>query len=65
MPGDLFEVIDYREGRRSTIIISQFAVKDRLDMFQNKTYADACTSRLTDTHNRYQLEMNGMDMRKR
>lgn len=60
---DLFEVIDGRDGFKSTIIISQFPVKAWFDLFQDQTYADACLSRLTDKHHCYRLEMNGMSMR--
>ena len=45
---DLFEVIDGRDGRRSTIIVSQFPVKKWYDMFTDVTYAEACLSRITD-----------------
>ena len=31
---DLFEVIDGRDGRRSTIIISQFPIKSWFDLFR-------------------------------
>ena len=37
---DLFEVIDGRDGRRSTIIISQFPIKSWFDLFREHTYAD-------------------------
>ena len=60
---DLFEVIDGRDGRRSTIIISQYPVKTWFDMFKDGTYADACLSRLTDRSHTYRLEMNGRSMR--
>lgn len=60
---DLFEVIDGRDGRRSTIIISQFPVKSWFDMFKNGTYADACLSRITDRRHSYRIEMNGRSMR--
>ncbi len=60
---DLFEVIDGRDGRRSTIIISQFPVKNWFDFFQEHTYADACLARITDNHHCYRLEMNGISMR--
>ena len=60
---DLFEVIDGREGRRSTIIISQFPVKKWYDMFTDVTYAEACLSRITDKKHAYRLEMNGRSMR--
>ena len=32
---DLFEVIDGRDGRKSTIIVSQFPVKSWFDLFRN------------------------------
>lgn len=60
---DLFEVIDGRDGRRSTIIISQFPVKPWFDMFKDGTYADACLSRITDRRHSYRIEMNGRSMR--
>lgn len=60
---DLFEVIDGRDGRKSTIVISQFPIKSWFDLFKEHTYADACLARLTDRHNSYRLEMNGISMR--
>ena len=60
---DLFEVIDGRDGRRSTIIVSQFPVKKWYDMFADVTYAEACLSRITDKKHAYRLEMNGRSMR--
>ena len=60
---DLFEVIDGRDGRRSTIVISQLPVASWFDLFAESTYADACLTRLTDRRNAYRLEMNGKDMR--
>jgi DNA replication protein DnaC len=60
---DLFEVIDGRDGRRSTIVISQLPVASWFDLFAESTYADACLTRLTDRRNSYRLEMNGKDMR--
>lgn len=60
---DLFEVIDGRDGRRSTIIVSQFPVEKWYDMFSNATYAEACLSRITDRKHAYRLEMNGRSMR--
>lgn len=60
---DLFEVIDGRDGRRSTIIISQSPVKLWFDMFKDGTYADACLSRITDRRHSYRIEMNGRSMR--
>lgn len=60
---DLLEVIDSRDGRKSTIVISQLPVKDWFDLFQDNTYADACLTRLTDKRHSYRLEMNGRNMR--
>jgi DNA replication protein DnaC len=60
---DLFEVIDGRDGRRSTIIVFQFPVKKWYDMFADVTYAEACLSRITDKKHAYRLEMNGRSMR--
>ena len=60
---DLFEVIDGRDGRRSTIVISQLPIASWFDLFSESTYADACLTRLTDRRNSYRLEMNGKDMR--
>lgn len=60
---DLFEVIDCRDGKRSTIIISQLPVSDWFDLFSENTYADACLTRLTDKRHAYRIVMNGKDMR--
>lgn len=60
---DLFEVIDGRDGKKSTIIISQFPVKTWFDLFHEHTYADACLARITDKRRSYRLEMNGISMR--
>ena len=60
---DLFEVIDGRDGRKSTIIISQFPIKTWFDLFKEHTYADACLARITDKRHSYRLEMNGISMR--
>lgn len=57
---DLFEIID---GRRSTIIISQFPIKSWFDLFGEHTYVDACLVRITDKRHSYRLEMNGISMR--
>ena len=60
---DLFEVIDGRDGRKSTVIISQLPVKSWFDLFKESTFADACLSRITDRRHCYRLEMNGISMR--
>ena len=58
----LFEVIETRDSRKSTVVISQFPVIKWWDLFGDNTYADACLSRLI--HKAYRLECNGRDMRK-
>ena len=60
---DLFEVLDTRDGRKSTVVISQFPVSTWFDMSADNTYADACLTRITDKHHTYRLEMNGINMR--
>lgn len=60
---DLFEVIDGRDCRKSTVIVSQFPVNKWYDLFANTTYAEACLSRITDKKHSYRLEMNGRSMR--
>jgi DNA replication protein DnaC len=60
---DLFEVIDGRDGKKSTIIISQFPIKTWFDLFHEHTYADACLAHITDKRRSYRLEMNGISMR--
>lgn len=60
---DLFEVIDGRDGRGSTMVISQLPISKWFDLFADATYADACLARLTDRRNGYRLEMNGKSMR--
>ena len=57
---DLFELIESREMRNSTIILSQLPFENWYDLFADKTYADAIIRRLV-THS-YRLEMNGRDM---
>ena len=59
---DLFEVIEPRDSRKSTMIVSQLPVVKWWDLFKDNTYADACLSRMTSKA--YRLECNGRDMRK-
>lgn len=59
---DLFEVIESRDCRKSTMIVSQLPVIKWWDLFKDNTYADACLSRMTSKA--YRLECNGRDMRK-
>ena len=58
---NLLELIDSREGRKSTIVISQLPVKDWFGIFKDNTYADACLDRLVSKA--YRLEFNGKNMR--
>lgn len=59
---DIFEIVETRDTRKSTIVASQFPVLNWYDFFKDSTYADACLSRLTSKA--YRLECNGRDMRK-
>lgn len=59
---DLFEIIETRDCRKATMIVSQVPVIQWWDMFRDSTYADACLSRMTAKA--YRLECNGRDMRK-
>ena len=58
---DLFEIIETRDSRKSTVIASQLPVVRWWDLFKDNTYADACLSRITSKA--YRLECNGRDMR--
>ena len=58
---NLFEVIDSRDCRHSTMVISQIPVSSWYELFQDNTYADACMDRII--HNAYRLEFNGRNMR--
>lgn len=58
---NLFELIDSRESRKPTIVISQLPVSSWYELFKDNTYADASMDRLI--HKAYRLEMNGKNMR--
>ena len=58
----LFEVIESKDSRKATVIVSQLPVIKWWDMFGDNTYADACLSRMTNKA--YRLECNGRDMSK-
>ncbi len=58
---DLFEVLDTRDGRKSTVGISQFLASTWFDMFADNTYADACLTCITNKHHMCRLEMNGIN----
>lgn len=58
---DLFEIIESRDCRKATIIISQLPVANWYQLFGENTYADACLSRMTSKA--YRLEFPGRDRR--
>lgn len=58
---DLFEIIESRDCRKATIIISQVPVANWYQLFSDNTYADACLSRMTAKA--YRLEFPGRDRR--
>ena len=58
---DLFEIIESRDSRKATIIISQVPVAKWYHLFGDNTYADACLSRMTSKA--YRLEFPGRDRR--
>ena len=60
---DLLNVIDSRDQRHSTMVVSQFPVEKWYDFFVDHTYADACLDRLTDRKYSYRLEMYGPSRR--
>lgn len=57
----LFQILDARESRRSTIVSSQIPVMDWYDMFRESTHADACLDRLLG--HSYRLKFKGKSMR--
>ena len=58
---DLFEIIEDRHKRKSTLITSQLAVKHWHDYIGEPTVADAMLDRLL--HNAHKLELKGNSMR--
>lgn len=58
----LFQILDAREGRKSTVIVSQIPVKEWYDLFKDSTYADACLDRALCKA--YRLEFKGESLRK-
>ncbi len=54
---DLFEIIDTRDGKSSTIIISQLPVTSWYGLFKDSTYADACLDRLL--YKAFRLDLHG------
>lgn len=60
---DVFEVLEDRSQRGSTIIVSQVPVESWYDIIAAPTIADAILDRLV--HNAYRIEMTGESMRKK
>ncbi len=58
---DLLEVIEDRQGRRSTIMTSQLKVKHWHEIIGEPTIADAIMDRLVSSS--HKIEMNGKSMR--
>lgn len=56
----LFQLLDNRDTVHSTMMMSQYPVKQWFDFFPRQAYADACLRRLTSGS--YRIEMNGKDM---
>ena len=57
----LLEIIEYRHGKRSTIITSQLPIKQWYDVIGEKTVADAILDRLV--HNAQRVELKGESIR--
>ena len=59
----LFDIVEERHDRRSTIITSQFPVKTWHEIIGESTIADAILDRLV--FNSHRIELNGDSMRKK
>lgn len=60
---DIFEILEDRTNRASTIIVSQIPVESWYDIIAAPTIADAILDRLV--HNAYRIDMQGESMRKK
>lgn len=60
---DIFEILEGRSHRGSTIIVSQVPVEEWFNIIAAPTIADAILDRLV--HNAYRIEMTGESMRKK
>ena len=60
---DLYEIIEERYGRRSTILTSQIPVDKWHAVIGDATYADAILDRLV--HNAYRIDLAGDSLRRR
>jgi hypothetical protein len=59
---DLFEILEDRDGRTATIVVSQLPVERWHEMLGDPTIADAILDRLV--HTAYRIEIKGESMRK-
>jgi DNA replication protein DnaC len=60
---DLYEILEERYGRRSTILTSQIPVESWHDFIGHPTYADAILDRLV--HNAHRIDLSGDSLRRR
>jgi DNA replication protein DnaC len=60
---DIFEILEDRVHRGSTLIVSQIPIENWYDIIAAPTIADAILDRLV--HNAYRIELTGESMRKR
>jgi DNA replication protein DnaC len=59
---DLYEILEERYGRRSTILTSQIPVDKRHQVIGDPTYADAILDRLV--HNAHRIDLSGDSLRR-
>lgn len=59
---DLYEILEERYGRRSTILTSQVLVDKWHEIIGNPTYADAILDRLV--HNAHRINLDGESLRR-
>jgi DNA replication protein DnaC len=60
---DILEILEDRHGLRSTLVTSQFPVKNWHELIGDPTLADAILDRLI--HNAYKIDLKGESMRKK
>ena len=60
---DILEIVEDRDNRSSTMVVTQIPVAEWHEQFANPTLADAIMDRIV--HNAYRLELKGESMRKR
>lgn len=57
----LFQLLDMREGNKSTCLVSQVFAESWWDLFRDQAYGEGCIARLL--HNSYTLRFQGKDCR--